>query len=736
MSTSTTSTADASSEKAPRKKPGNRGDFHGARETFLNSQMPEYARYSRDGKTRQFWPGLFKEYWAKFPWRIPLTVDPDEDTVVDNSASSAEAEEKAKVTQDVTKKIKTWYNNHRGANGLQSNAFTEWLTRLRVPGSAPRRPADWQHYMKMPEYRDRVNDLFEERYPLKGPEAARKALNQRGEVARELFDDEPDTVKTAVHTAADNAHAALLAKYNAGIRGEISEDPEDQRLARLQFSSMVAPLLEGLRAHTGYYITLIAACRVGDEMDVITLNEGKTKGETPVDFAQWDEEAYRTKVLDHFVRYVLAAEKVGEPEGAAAVSAAGAGAGPITTTQSDTASTPAAGTVVMPPATATTAVTRTTAQPSTAPPHPSTPPRFSTPPRWATPSDPPEPPSTPPPRPDTPPAPPPRTLIEILADEKNAYETDDEFPGPKLHRALREELRAQTPNTRKARHASLLRMTEDRRICENNMARNRWLLRDVVGEDPLAEDKQERREKRGREEKKQERARKKARRDGGEDDEGDWEESSDDEDDNEGEDGGEEDKGQGPMERRVQPARGTRGTAASKTTGGGAIAARAVAADRVGVALAPMWAQNARAVLEEIAGGTTWTALIELWWALEERNAFESPPKGPRGANRPKQVGDWVQRARIGTPRIPDLKEFVNKWWAWWTSINPSWRRVNGKLVQEGTGPWTELEFPGPNGFLNVVVCLKWWRGKLAEGNEEWEKAVSDVSWVLSQMLR
>lgn len=49
-------------------------------------------------------------------------------------------------------------------------------------------------------------------------------------------------------------------------------------------------------------------------------------------------------------------------------------------------------------------------------------------------------------------------------------------------------------------------------------------------------------------------------------------------------------------------------------------------------------------------------------------------------------------------------------------------------------GPWGDLDFPGPNGFLNVVVCLKWWRDKLKEESTEWREAVEDVTWVLSRM--
>lgn len=91
------------SSDAPPKKRGNPGDFLGARAVFLNSKLPEYTRYSQEGKTRRFWPGLFKEYWELFPWRLPLNVEPDDDLVLDNSAAPDEEDRKAEVTQELQK---------------------------------------------------------------------------------------------------------------------------------------------------------------------------------------------------------------------------------------------------------------------------------------------------------------------------------------------------------------------------------------------------------------------------------------------------------------------------------------------------------------------------------------------------------------------------------------------------------------------------------------------------------
>jgi hypothetical protein len=50
--------------------------------------------------------------------------------------------------------------------------------------------------------------------------------------------------------------------------------------------------------------------------------------------------------------------------------------------------------------------------------------------------------------------------------------------------------------------------------------------------------------------------------------------------------------------------------------------------------------------------------------------------------------------------------------------------------------PWECLDIAGPNGFLNIVICLKWWRERLEEESIEWRDAVQDVTWVLKRMNR
>ncbi|KAJ7822550.1 hypothetical protein B0H14DRAFT_2370678, partial [Mycena olivaceomarginata] len=95
--------------------------------------------------------------------------------------------------------------------------------------------------------------------------------------------------------------------------------------------------------------------------------------------------------------------------------------------------------------------------------------------------------------------------------------------------------------------------------------------------------------------------------------------------------------------------------------------------------------------------------------------------------------GVGCRGARTGSPDIKDVVRFAGEWQNWWQDINPVWRKVKLPMPRED-GPWMFLDLPGQNGFLNVLIGLKWWRERLDEESQEWRDAVADVSWVLKRM--
>ncbi|KAJ6467619.1 hypothetical protein C8R47DRAFT_990325 [Mycena vitilis] len=146
--------------------------------------------------------------------------------------------------------------------------------------------------------------------------------------------------------------------------------------------------------------------------------------------------------------------------------------------------------------------------------------------------------------------------------------------------------------------------------------------------------------------------------------------------------------------------------------------------------------------------------MVGAWWAREEDAGFagtvstgvyvaerqrltsNAQNKGHPAKKRPTQIRDWVGRARNPnyTPAIPNVEKYGEEWWEWWVDINPAWRQKK-RPMKRGNGPsWSCLDLNGPNGFLNVLMGLKWWRDKLEDASPEWEEAVDDVTWVLQQM--
>ncbi|KAJ7015982.1 hypothetical protein C8F04DRAFT_983761 [Mycena alexandri] len=142
-------------------------------------------------------------------------------------------------------------------------------------------------------------------------------------------------------------------------------------------------------------------------------------------------------------------------------------------------------------------------------------------------------------------------------------------------------------------------------------------------------------------------------------------------------------------------------------------------------------------------GGDLWAKMVDLWWKYEKAAGFVGPAKGKGTALRPKEVSGWIARARSGgpVPAIVDVYAFASKWWTWWVEINPKWRTRTGGVVtrlgKEGEGDWSLMASTGPNGMLNILVCLRWWYDALKGdegGMSEWKEAVEDVNWALERI--
>ena len=67
--------------------------------------------------------------------------------------------------------------------------------------------------------------------------------------------------------------------------------------------------------------------------------------------------------------------------------------------------------------------------------------------------------------------------------------------------------------------------------------------------------------------------------------------------------------------------------------------------------------------------------------------------------------------------------------------MQPESRHIHGSdvLSRKGRHELSNVVLRGPNGFLNVIKSLSWWKNAIVQDSdtEDWDDAVADVLWVL-----
>lgn len=236
---------------APVKKRGNQGDFHGKREEYLREHLQKYMDASDTGTTRDFWPDFFFNWWKKFPWWLKINEElPEDADATESTAKELTEEERAekrrvldgmeKVSRNVSlsvqqslmrgQKIKAWFNYQRGlAGGGAKNPWAPLLKELRRLGSttAPKKLPDYQCYMQRPENKEKIQQLFMERYP--DNTGGRGKINDRAGIARELLAAESEQVREQISKLAEAEHDLAMKDWKAARDGIGKLDEEEQQ---------------------------------------------------------------------------------------------------------------------------------------------------------------------------------------------------------------------------------------------------------------------------------------------------------------------------------------------------------------------------------------------------------------------------------------------------------------------------------------------------------------------------
>ncbi|KAJ7504122.1 hypothetical protein B0H11DRAFT_2221569 [Mycena galericulata] len=635
----------------PKKKTGKPSDIQGLRHQYLRAFVEKYTTIPK-AKKAPFWKELFPGYWAAFPWCLALNEEPNVEDSTDYGRAPENDEEvalKEKVIVETEKKIKLWFARQRPADhGWTANPFKKWLVQLRThAGPPPRKMAPWQYYMHHDSYHEKVNKEFDD---LHGDTLPKDHLNLRGVVARDLLSKESSKVQKEMKKGAEQAHEEELVKHRRALDGLPSFDPAEQAEARTRFGSVVFPLLDALRAHTGYEITLFAGLVEFEDgklpaVNCVSVHAG-VNSESPPELNFSKTPNYEVS-LRGFGGFVWDAHlyRSGQSSG-------GAAAAPV-----DGASTEGADEPLPPADPAPDAVVGAAVDsaPITAPAGPV--------PAAATATD---------------PAPVAAVAASVLPGDPaaaaagaTAGDVDGEFPEELVPDAYASGFAGAVGGPKKA---AKKRRTSGGGGRKAKRARKRKEESESEAEATPSESEEEEEEAGSK---------------------------------------GEEIHTRTPPPPRAPRVPRTAATAKVQPKG---------------------WSMKAKSFLTNNDLGEAWLALVDKWWAREERNGFEGTTRSHATKKRPKQVGEWIQRARNYTPSIEDTNEYAKQWWAWWVDINPAWREEKRPMLRNREGPWECMDYNGQNGFLNVLMSLKWWRDSMPEASKDWEDAVEDVTWALSEM--
>ncbi|KAJ7022502.1 hypothetical protein C8F04DRAFT_1272617 [Mycena alexandri] len=219
------------------KRRGNQGDYHGTRLDFLQDNLDIYRERSGKKTVTSWWPELFDGWWAKFCWRWPLDFEPGPedvpDATEDDDLSPEDREAKAKaITDTEVVKNQTGFSYRLHKNGALSkgNPFGKWIKQIQGGDlRRPKRLQDWQVYMQDEEKNRVINTLFREREPTLAKE--RNTIEYRAQIARELWEDEPEEVKAEFREQAQEEFDDAMAEYEKKCKNKAapSELDDDER---------------------------------------------------------------------------------------------------------------------------------------------------------------------------------------------------------------------------------------------------------------------------------------------------------------------------------------------------------------------------------------------------------------------------------------------------------------------------------------------------------------------------
>ncbi|KAK7026737.1 SERTA domain-containing protein 3 [Paramarasmius palmivorus] len=145
-----------------------------------------------------------------------------------------------------------------------------------------------------------------------------------------------------------------------------------------------------------------------------------------------------------------------------------------------------------------------------------------------------------------------------------------------------------------------------------------------------------------------------------------------------------------------------------------------------------------------------WSVLVYKWIEVEEEwNKRDIGAEGVRikmlKSRRPQGYLQWFKYGRLRwEQRVPSevvAENLGQEWWIWWSKVvNPRWRpkSPDGMVMPGGKGNWEAVRIPGKDGFVLVLVSLRWWCDLLDHPGKDllWLSTVKAVYTTLVELLK
>ncbi|KAK7021735.1 SERTA domain-containing protein 3 [Paramarasmius palmivorus] len=144
-----------------------------------------------------------------------------------------------------------------------------------------------------------------------------------------------------------------------------------------------------------------------------------------------------------------------------------------------------------------------------------------------------------------------------------------------------------------------------------------------------------------------------------------------------------------------------------------------------------------------------WSVIVHKWIEVEEEwNKRNVEADGAQikmlKSRRPQGYLQWFKYGRMRweelVPSEVRPESLGHEWWTWWTKVvNPRWRPKSEDMVMPGgAGSWEAVRIPGKDGFVLVLVSLRWWCDLLDDPENDllWLSTIKAVYWTLVELLK